>query len=400
VFDTANLIIKKLVIPHIAKIFVAYEDEASNDNYAYSGIRVLSPMTDEDAINNAKRLSLTSSSWKNWLINHAIKDGALKNLSQKTKNSLPPQILSLAPRKIYGGRVIVIPEAGQYLDCNIEMVLKDPTHPMFAQISEPVYQAIGAYLNQLGGKLKVTPDFGPNAETADIMLQHTSHVLGISTKSNGSGGKSKYSIISIITALKMLESEQQLPLAGHQLTVIGSSGALGSGAVEFMEQNHCTEFFRCDLQHSQDSTHFQAIGGKFSDECLLRSGPKTMLVTCAYGDEMLNSNWQLLKPGSVWVSAQNNDLPEGEAGIVFARELLNLGVLHIPGQILTIGGTMASWVEWCCRISDTIFSEGAVFEVVEAISSSLIKLILADARERNITTYEAMLEYAAKAGWE
>lgn len=403
-----NLIIETLACSGIGKIFITYENEATPEKYAYSGVRVLSPMSDEKAIENAKRLSLTSSSWKNWLINHAIQEGALSRLPERAKDALPASVWE--SREVYGGRVIIIPEDRFHEDTGIkiEAILKDSTHPYFAMVSSPLYETIGRRLNELEGRLKVTPDFGPNASTADIMHHYTEHVLGISAEQNGSGGKSEYSITSIKTALQKLGIEDAPKDA--PITVMGAAGALGSGVCKYLREKGFTNVAVCDLVYN--TTHptrlpkgwkvAAAIEGKFTDECLERSGTGSWIITTAYGDEMHQSNWQKMKPGTKWIGAQNKDLPEGRAGILFSRDLKALGILHLPGQVMTIGGTMASWVECCARkTEDMFFDNGAAHEVVSFVTKRLVgHMIDQITTNPSITTYEAMLDYANKKHWQ
>jgi phosphoglycerate dehydrogenase-like enzyme len=400
IFDESNIQVEAVETPY-AKIFFTYENEATPTKYAYSGVRVLSPMSDEDAVSNAKRLSLTSSSWKNWLINHAVKDGALDNLSASSRRALSSKVWN--NREVYGGRAIIIPHDRKYKGIAIETILKDSDHPYFAEVSAPIYAAIGKQLNKFGGKLQVTPDFGPNASTADLMYAHSPHVLGISFENGGSGGKSEYSVTSILTALRRMGIENAPK--DSPITVIGAAGALGSGVCAYLARQGFTNVIICDLQYTDNPPRklpkgwkiAKAENGKFTDECLTRGGT---LITAAYGDEMMQSHWQKIPPNTLWIGAQNKDLPEKEAGIDFARQLHAQGVRHIPGQILTIGGTTASWTEWCARQEGKPFSRDAAHEVVHRVTDKLVVSMLDRAEASRITPYEAMLDYAHKSHWQ
>ena len=411
VFSEANIELEKITIPGIGKVFLTYEKESTPEHYAYSGIRVLSPMTDEEAVINAKRLSLTSSSWKNWIINHAVKDGVLADVPAELSKLLPIEVRTAEGREIYGGRAIIIPDEGTYMDTgeSIDAILKDASHPLFAEVSAPIYKAIGVRLNELEGKLKVTPDFGPNASTADVLHKYTDHVLGIREEDNGSGGKSPYSITSI------LESLETLGLLGKPkdtpITLIGAAGALGSGVREYLAKQGFTNVVLCDLQYDAPSCDHEglessfpagwsiapSVNGKFSDTCLERGG---WLITTAFGDEMKNSQWDKLQPGTVWIGAQNKDLPEGAAGIQFARNLKAMDVVHIPGQILTIGGTTASWIEWKARQEQVKFSKEAAHSVVKAVAGHVVGHIYEQSQTKETTPYEELLGYASKAHWQ
>jgi phosphoglycerate dehydrogenase-like enzyme len=405
-FDESNIKVEKIVIPGVATVHVSHEQEVTPIEYGYSGVRVLSPMSDEAAIENAKRLSLTSSSWKNWMINHAVKDGVLSELAKEHKTTKLFEVLEKQGRRIYGGRAIIIPEANNYKGESIETILKDAEHRYFDEVSSPVYKAIGDYLNSLGGKLQITPDFGPNASTADKLHAHTPHALGIAEKNNGSGGKSPYSVTSILATLKQLKLEQQPK--DTPITVIGAAGALGSGICAYLEKNGFTNVTVCDLQYKntppknlpQGWKIEPAVPGKFTDACLDRSGKNSWIITAAYGDEMLNSNWQRMKPGTHWIAAQNKDVPEKGEGIAFARHLKQKGILHIPGQLLTIGGTTASWVEWCARQNQLPFSKELAHDLVEKVTGKILDHMIKETLKDGTTPYEAMLAYADKQHWQ
>jgi phosphoglycerate dehydrogenase-like enzyme len=406
VFREDNIITESQKVPGIGIIYIAYEAEATPEHYAYSGIRVLSPMSAEEALTNAKRLSLTASSWKNWLINHAIKDGALEKVPYNARIQLPPKLQQASTREIYGGRVIVIPEKALFRGNTIEEILKDSSHPYFAEVSTPIYRALGERLNQLKGKLRVTPDFGPNAYTANIMHDHTEYTLGISADRNGSGGKSEYSITSILSVIRRMGIDKAPK--DSPITVIGSAGALGSGIVEYLRAEGFNNVLLCDLQYANNPPQSlpsgwriaKAQNGKFTDECLQNTGKGAWLITAAYGDEMSASNWKKIKPGTIWIGAQNKDLPNGMEGIEFARTLKDRGILHLPGQLLTIGGTAASWVEHESRkFPGKAFPREAAHEVVQAVTNTILEKILAE-KEAGSTPYEALLAYSDKQNWQ
>jgi glutamate dehydrogenase/leucine dehydrogenase len=363
-------------------------------------------MDEKAAIDNVKRLSMTASSWKNWLINHAIKDGALEKLSAHSKLILPNTVWDR--REIYGGRIVVIPYDNNYHNIPIETILKDAEHPLFDEVSAPVYATIGDFLNKLKGQLKATPDFGPNASTADKLHKFTNYVLGIHPSKNGSGGKSEYSIVSILTALKLFGLNREQSLKDTTITVIGSAGALGTGILEYLEEQQFSNVLLCDLQYAQHPPKnlpegwkvTEAVAGRFTDECLQRNGKPAWLITAAYGNEMLASNWQSVPQNSIWIAAQNNDIPEKIAGLEFATKLQTAGIKHLPGQILTLGGTKASWIEWCCRSNNAPFNKEAAYESVELVTAHIIEQMNEATKQLSITPYEAMLRYADKNTWQ
>lgn len=192
------------------------------------------------------------------------------------------------------------------------------------------------------------------------------------------------------------------------ITLIGAAGALGSGVRKYIQENGFTNVAICDLQYNDKPTKdlpegwrvLPAESGKFTDACLARSGQGSWLITTAYGDEMLHSNWKELKAGTTWIGAQNKDIPEREQGVSFARALKGRGITHLPGQLMTIGGTTASWIEWQARRSNTPFSKAAAHDVVHNVTQSILEKMMEMSHSNNITPYEAMLEYAHKSHWE
>ena len=90
--------------------------------------------------------------------------------------------------------------------------------------------AKNSQLNQQGGKIKLTPDFGRFAGLADMLYQFTPHSLGIRCEEGGCGGKSSYSATGIISAIETLGFSQQKNIP---VTLIGAAGAMGIDVLNY-----------------------------------------------------------------------------------------------------------------------------------------------------------------------
>jgi hypothetical protein len=370
-----------------ADVWVA-RDDLSGVNYSYGGTRMVKPQMDNTEVNSMLgRLMYYESSFKNHLINHAIRAGVLNDLA----DSLPKGFLESV---VGGARCIIRPRTAE-----LASVLKDPRHPEFQATISPIFQEIGVFLNNRGGDIKLTPDFGRFAGLSDLLAEFTPHVLGIRCEAGGCGGKSSYSTTGIIAALEVHHISDY---KNKPITLIGSAGALGVDVLAYFQREGYTDVAVCDLVYDDPNSGVTAPDGflhlpsqkrAFADVCLQRGG---VIVATTVGEELENSNWEVIPEGTLFFLAHNLAIPAGEAGSVLMEKIAARNVYAVPGQVLTLGGALTSRVEWFWR-QDRInepFDKPLAHKVVGKAVGYLVAETNQVAKAKGITPYMASVEIA------
>lgn len=369
-----------------AEAWIAFDDKDGFD-YCYGGTRMVKPSTEEsDVVRILSRLMSEESAFKNRLINITLRRGMLDSHNGR----IPDGFIESS---VGGARCIVRP-----VDDQSYSVLQNPDDPDFDATIAEIFEGIGELLNEHEGRVKLTPDFGRFAGLADILARYTPHVLGIRCEDGGCGGKSSYAATGIITALEMLG------VADYQdkpVTLIGSAGALGSDVLSYLLDREFKDVVVCDLAYDDDGTtelpggtvKYPSKIGVFTEECLKRGG---MIIATTFGEELVNSHWEVMAPGTKLVLAHNLSIPLSDEGIRLMRDIAALEVYSIPGQILTLGGALTSRLEWFWRKSNAHlpFDKALAHIIVRDTEKYLLSNVEELSTTLNTTPCEAMLHFA------
>ena len=378
--------VKILNVAHqTADAWVAF-DEQDGFDYYYGGTRMVPPDTQASSvINILSRLMSEESAFKNGLINIALSNGVLGDYDGR----IPEGFMQ---SRVGGARCIIRPR-----DDSTYAVLQNPANQGFNETIRGVFEKLGEVLNSHNGIVKLTPDFGRYAALADLLAVYTPHVLGIRCEDGGCGGKSSYAATGIITALEALNISdyQRKPI-----TLIGSAGALGSDVLKYLVDCKFEDIAVCDLVYDDGSVEpptdvlkFQSEKGAFTKDCLSRGG---MIIATTFGEELENSLWQAIPPGSVLVLAHNLSIPLGDRGVSVMRAIAERNVYSFPGQVLTLGGALTSRLEWFWRKSrpHTPFDKPLAHAVVRDVEGHLVSRVSKLVTSLNVTPFEAMLHFA------
>ncbi|MDZ7994366.1 MAG: hypothetical protein RM022_004940 [Nostoc sp. EfeVER01] len=361
-------------------------DEQPDANYFYGGTRIVNWDAELLQLDELlKRLMLYESKIKNQLINIAIRSNLLSSYAEQ----LPKEFLD----SVVGGARCIIKPRNQ----EIAAILNNRKNVEFYIKITKIFDLIGQVLNKENGRIKLTPDFGRFADLSDILAKFTPHVLGVSTKNGGCGGKSSYTTTGIIAAIERTKLSK---LKETNITLIGSAGELGSDMLRYFIREEFKSIAVCDLVYDAgnfsnyaqfaDLSVLPSQAGKFTDTCLRRGG---IIVTTTVGEELENSNWQIIPPGTFLFLAHNLAIPPSQNGIKLMRTIAELDIIVIPGQLLTLGGALTSRLEWFWRQSNPgqVFNKRLANTIVRDVVSFWIDKIMDTANVLEITPYEAML---------
>ena len=368
-----------------ARFWVAYED-LNDVDYHYGGTRLVDSALDETEVEFLLwRLASYESALKNRLINKVLVDTGAGDPAWI--DDYPGGFLN---SKVGGGRCVIQPRSAE-----LSSILGNPFDPRFPEEISRILADIGDVLNRLNGLVKLTPDFGRYGMLADVMYEHTEHVLGIGVDKGGCGGKSSYSATGVVAAANVAEVGLD---QARRLTLIGANGAMGQDVTARYLQRHDLDVALCDVAYGSNDVRppdgerqvLPARFGRFTKECLRRGG---VIVATTVGNELINSSWREMPCGTTILMAHNLALPPHYAGIEFARQLDDHGIVVIPGQILTLGGALTSRLEWFWRQAapGTRFPKGSAHRLVSGVVQQLVREILAAAHKMQISPYEAML---------
>ena len=373
------------IVHDYADIYITCEQQSDAD-YFYGGTRIVSWEAELSQVNvTLKRLMLYESEIKNQLINIAIRSHLLSRYAEQ----LPKGFLE----SIVGGARCIIKPRNQ----EIAAILNNRENLDFDVIISKIFESIGQVLNKENGRIKLTPDFGRFADLSDILAKFTPHVLGVSAKEGGCGGKSSYTTTGIITALERTDVSKQKET---NVTLVGSAGELGSDMLRYFVRGGFKSIAVCDLVYDagtfSSSTQFADLtvlpsqAGKFTDNCLGRGG---IIVATTVGEELENSNWQIIPPGTFLLLAHNLAIPPSQEGIKLMQDIAKLDVVAIPGQLLTLGGALTSRLEWFWRQSNPgqVFNKPLAHTIVRDVVSFWIDKVMDASEVLKLTPYEAML---------
>lgn len=373
------------IIHKFADIYIAIDNQADVD-YFYGGTRIVRWDTEFLQIHaTLNRLMLYESKIKNQLINIALKSHVLCSYLEQ----LPEGFLEST---VGGARCIIKPK-----DQEVATILTKRDSLEFDVIISQIFESIGRVLNQENGRIKLTPDFGRFTDLADLLAKFTPHVLGIRCEDGGCGGKSSYTTSGIIAALEQTEASKQKEA---NVTLIGSAGELGSDMLRYFLSGGFRSIAVCDLVYDACTffertpltglTLLPSQSGKFTDACLQRGG---IILATTVGQELENSNWQIIPPETVLFLAHNLAIPPSQEGIELMRNIAKREVLAIPGQFLTLGGALTSRLEWFWRKSNPgkIFDKSLAHNIVRDVVSFWIDEVMDVSRALKLTPYEAML---------
>lgn len=336
-------IIVELIDTTLADVWLAFRRDSKPNRPSYGGTRMIPfTSTDDEALTELKQLALYESHQKHGLINHILDAGRIpKDIKSETPGNF-------SSTRFSGGRCVFrckTQQIADYLSC--------PETEEFNEISISIFEPVARRLNELGGKLYLTPDFGQNSKLADILWQFTPYVLGVDCSGGGCGGKSSYTVSGFIGAFDAVLQKFGLDFLKGPVTLVGSAGAVGTGIREMLAQRRYENVAICDLQydanpgiaeqHAEESwISLPSIRGKFTNDCLKRGG---VFIAATWGNEFYASTWQKIPNNTIVLLAHNNCLPENDIGDRIVRELAARGVVVVPGQALTFGGAATSRLE-------------------------------------------------------
>lgn len=132
--------------------------------------------------------------------------------------------------------------------------------------------------------------------------------------------------------------------------------------------------------------------GKFVGACLQRGN---LIADTTVGNELENSNWELIPEGTVLLLAHNLAISQGSKGIQLMNSLHKNNVLALPGQVLTLGNAFTSRLAcfWRKAMPFAEFVKLLAHRIVKDVVGFWVSQVVQRSKVEGIFPYQAMLHF-------
>jgi leucine dehydrogenase len=200
---------------------------------------------------------------------------------------------------------------------------------------EPVFRALGKYINRLGGKYITGEDVGTTLKDMEYIRMETEHVVTLPTYLGGAGDISPMTAFGTIRAMQACCNRVYVSdsLEGKRVTVQGL-GAVGHNVVE---QLHAlgAKIFVTDIDSEKVDAMVSRYGVEKVDIDAIYDVDCDIFCPCALGAIINDDTLRRLKCKIICGSA-NNQLKEERHGDLLEKK----GMLYAPDYITNAGGTI------------------------------------------------------------
>ena len=250
--------------------------------------------------------------------------------------------------------------------------------------SEPLFRAMGRFVESLGGKYITAEDVGVGIRELEWLRQETTHVTGLSRKSGSSGNPSPFTARGVMRGLRACAEEafgtsrlDNFHYAVQGLGHVGGDVVLGLSMLGAWIS--VTDLNEERLEHFESLPGVNVVGMDeiYDVDC-------DFFVPSALGGILNDETIPRLK-AKVVAGCANNQLGEARHGEMLAER----GILYAPDYVINAGGIINVAIE----VGPGGYNERRAVEKIENIYRAL-KEIFATARREGITPEEAANQVA------
>lgn len=228
--------------------------------------------------------------------------------------------------------------------------------------SEPLYLAMGRFIDTLGGAYITAEDVNTDARDLEIIRRATRWVTGLPREKGGSGDPSPFTAygvyLGIRAALRRVYGEESL--RGRRIAVQGV-GHVGSALCRRLREAGA-EVLAADRKAERVQRLAEEIGVVPATEEEIFTAEVDVFAPCALGGVINDDTIDGLRCRIV-AGAANNPLAHSYHG----EELQRRGVLYAPDYVINAGGIISVAAE----LAEGGYDERAVIQRVERIPRSL-----------------------------
>ncbi|MDH4612699.1 Glu/Leu/Phe/Val dehydrogenase dimerization domain-containing protein [Pseudomonas sp. BN102] len=246
--------------------------------------------------------------------------------------------------------------------------------------SEALFQAMGDFVDSLGGRYITAADSGTGVAEMRIMAERSRHVAGAGTREALGGGtrdgnpspSTAYgTFVGIRVAVKHRLGRDDL--SGLRVAIQGV-GQVGFSLAQYLKDAGA-QLWVCDIHESNARRAAEQLGAKVVGQNEIYGLDVDVFAPCAMGGIINPQTLESLR-APIIAGAANNQL--ADAGL--AEELRRRGCLYAPDYAINAGGIIDVWYE---RSNG---SEAALKQHVEGIGETLREIFTRADREGRTTT--------------
>jgi len=256
---------------------------------------------------------------------------------------------------------------------------------------EPIFRALGKFINRLGGKYITGEDVGTTLHDMEYIRMETEHVVTLPTYLGGAGDIAPMTAFGVIRAMqacckRVYGSDN---LEGKRVAVQGL-GAVGQNVVEQLHELGA-KLVVTDIDPEKIETMVARYGVEKVDPEAIYDVECDIFCPCALGAVIRDETLNRLRCKAICGSA-NNQLKEGHHGGLLEQK----GMVYAPDYIANAGGTIYDTDRLCVggvshergreKVSRIYQNMERVFDIAdcEGISTYLAANRMAEERIRKI----------------
>ena len=199
--------------------------------------------------------------------------------------------------------------------------------------SPELFEALGGFVDSLGGRYVVAEDVGISVPDVEIMARRTDHVAGI--PSGGSGDPSPATAFGVFDGIRASVAHR----LGHDDLSQVRVAVQGLGHVGFelcrLLHGAGARLVVADLNADLCSQAAERFGASIADTQAIVSSDADVYAPCALGATLNDESIPQLKAKIVAGSA-NNQLDRPEHGVALKQR----GILYAPDYVINAGGVI------------------------------------------------------------
>jgi len=221
--------------------------------------------------------------------------------------------------------------AGVNLGGGKTVIIGDP----YRKDREPIFRALGKFINRLGGKYFTGEDVGTTLRDMEYIRMETPYVVTLPTYLGGAGDIAPMTAFGTIQAMRACAKEifGSEYLEGRTVSVQGL-GAVGYHVVKQLKE-HKAEVTVADINKERVERVVKEFGVKAVAPEEIYNLPVEIYSPCALGATINDDTLKRLKC-KIICGCANNQLKEERHGDLVHK----MGILYAPDYITNAGGTI------------------------------------------------------------
>lgn len=245
--------------------------------------------------------------------------------------------------------------------------------------SPALFEAMGAFVDSLGGKYITAEDMNIGIADLEIVRRKTKWVTGLSLQAGGSGNPSPYTARGAFHGMRaVLEEAFGSPSFKNKRVLIQGVGAVGGRLAELLKQAGAHVII-CDINEARVAELCKQHGFESVSDAQHLDVACDVYSPCARGATLNDTTIPKLKCKAI-AGVANNQLHEPRHGDV----LRGMGILYAPDYVINGGGIINVSLE----LVPGGYNEAKALAKIDRIYDNL-KQVFAIAREQKISTHVA-----------